>query len=56
MKIATSKILKIFDLKNFGRPISKYSIFFVINRFGRFFIQNCVDFHGGDDGIEIHAI
>ena len=31
-------------------------IFFVINRFGRDFFQSCVDFHGGDDGIEIREI
>ena len=30
--------------------------FLVINRFGRDFFQSCVDFQGGEDGIEIRAI
>jgi hypothetical protein len=29
---------------------------FVKIRFGRDFFFNCVDFHGGDDGIKIRAI
>ena len=50
------------NFRNFS--ISKFLVgrfqnaptFFVINRFGRDFFQSCVDFHGGDDGIEIRAI
>ena len=58
-----------FSMKIFDGNFRKFSIstflvgrfqnaptFFVINRFGRDFFQSCVDFHGGDDGIEIRAI
>ena len=56
-----------FSMKIFGFPIfliSKFLVdrfqnvptFFVIIRFRRDFFKSCVDFHGGDDGIEIRAI
>ena len=50
------EIFEIFDLKIFVGRFQNALTFFVINRFGRDFFQSCVDFHGGDDGIEIRAI
>ena len=53
-----------FDEKIRYFPISNFLVdrfqngttFLVINRFGRDFFQSCVDFQGGEDGIEIRAI
>ena len=48
--------MKIFDLKIFGWPISKWHNFARNKRFWSRFLQSCVDFQGGEDGIEIQAI
>ena len=43
------KILDIFDLKIFGRSISKCSNFFPNKPFWSRFFQSCVYFHGGHE-------
>ena len=44
------KFSRFFDLKNFGRPISKCSNFFHNKPFWSRFFQSCVDYQGGYDG------
>ena len=56
MKNFDEHFRRFFDLKIFGDRFQNALTFFIINRFGRDFFQSCVDFHGGDDGIEIRAI
>ena len=51
-----TEIFEIFDLKNFGWPISKGHNFARNKRFWSRFFQSCVDFQGGEDSIEIRSI
>ena len=50
------KISRFFDPKILVGRFQNAPTFFVINRFGRDVFKSCVDFHGGDDVIEIQAI
>ena len=50
-----SKIWRFFDLKIFVGRFQNSLIMVLINRFGQNFVQNCVEFDGGDRGIKIQA-